>query len=413
MSGEPNNLRVLFSFPHILGRVGIGTTAWHQARGLVDRGLDVTVLAARIERPVDGARRLIPTLRLGGVPLRHKVLGRRGAAAWHDRRVAGYLQRHAADFDLMHAWPDGALRTLRRARRLGLPSLMERPNAHIDYATRVVAEEARRVGYDPPKSHSHTIDARRLAHERAEYAAADRLLCPSDFVARTFREQGIPAGKLTRHRYGYAPADFEATARPAEAGRGLRAVFVGRGEPRKGVHYLLEAWLNSKASNTGQLTLCGAFLPGYLDRLRPQIDHPSVRQIGFTRQVRQHLLDSDVLVLPSVEEGSALVTYEARGCGVALMVSDAAGACCRDGHDALVHRAGDVPTLTRQFDRLAAEPPLLATLRRHTLAERDRYTWAGAAESLEAAYRRLLAEARPEPPAAPTAAAFSPAPAVG
>ena len=43
-----------------------------------------------------------------------------------------------------------------------------------------------------------------------------------------------------------------------------------------------------------------------------------------------------VLVLPSFEEGSALVTYEGRACGCVLVISDRAGAPAEAGVDALV-----------------------------------------------------------------------------
>src|SRR3712207_7615074 len=36
-------LRVLYSFPDILGKPGIGMTAFHQVQGLVDAGFDVTI----------------------------------------------------------------------------------------------------------------------------------------------------------------------------------------------------------------------------------------------------------------------------------------------------------------------------------------------------------------------------------
>ena len=49
-------------------------------------------------------------------------------------------------------------------------------------------------------------------------------------------------------------------------GEGLRAVFVGRCEPRKGLHYALEAWIESGAAERGTFTICGNFYPGYRRR---------------------------------------------------------------------------------------------------------------------------------------------------
>ena len=47
---------------------------------------------------------------------------------------------------------------------------------------------------------------------------------------------------------------------------------------------------------------------------------------GYLADVSGEMRNTDVLVLPSIEEDSALVTYVARASGCVLLVSDAAGA---------------------------------------------------------------------------------------
>ena len=74
---------------------------------------------------------------------------------------------------------------------------------------------------------------------------------------------------------------------------------------------------------------------------------------------------SHVLVLPSIEEGSALVTSEARASGCVLLVSEAAGAICKHMENALVHRVGDVEELTRHITLLDANPDVLANFEPH------------------------------------------------
>jgi hypothetical protein len=49
-------------------------------------------------------------------------------------------------------------------------------------------------------------------------------------------------------------------------------------------------------------------------------------------------------VLLTIEEGSALVTSEARGSGCVLLVSEAAAAICTYMQMALVHQVGDRDT---------------------------------------------------------------------
>jgi glycosyltransferase involved in cell wall biosynthesis len=100
---------------------------------------------------------------------------------------------------------------------------------------------------------------------------------------------------------------------------------------------------------------------------------------------------SDVLILPSVEEGSALVTYEAQACGCVLLVSDAAGARVENGRHGFVHAVGDVSTLTEHLRALHDDPALLASLRRHVVADAPRLTWRAAGRKLHAVYAAVAA----------------------
>jgi glycosyltransferase involved in cell wall biosynthesis len=91
--------------------------------------------------------------------------------------------------------------------------------------------------------------------------------------------------------------------------------------------------------------------------------------------------------LPSVEEGSALVTYEAQASGCALLVSRQAGAVIDDGQQGLVHEAGDVGALERHLRQLDTDRDLVARLRRGALANSKRLTWDHAGVDLVAGYR--------------------------
>src|SRR4030095_13895253 len=105
----------------------------------------------------------------------------------------------------------------------------------------------------------------RLGREEAEYALADRLLCPSEFVAGTFLERGVARDQIARHQYGYAPEHIKLSRRPREDSR-FTVIFVGRCEPRKGLHYALEAWHQSGAAEEGRVIILGACVPGHRPR---------------------------------------------------------------------------------------------------------------------------------------------------
>jgi D-inositol-3-phosphate glycosyltransferase len=383
-------VRVLYTFPHPIGRPGIGTTAFHQVEGLAEHGAEVVLMCTNVVREPQGVSTTLTTLEVGGIRIPHRAIGVDRAYRVHDRRVAARLRR-LVDIDLVHVWPTATLATARAASPLGIPVFREVPNTHTAYAFETVARELDRLGMTPIAGHSHTFDPRTLAREEAEYDAADVLLMPSEFSRRTFLDRGLPAEKLVLHQYGYDARRFFPSREGRPAARPLTVLFAGRCEPRKGLHYALEAWLASGAAEGGTFLICGDFVPGYREAVAPLLDHPSVQVRGFVDDMAAVMRDSDVLILPSVEEGSALVTYEAQACGSVLAVSDAAGARCEHLEHGLVHAAGDVAALTEHLRLLASDGELLARLRAASLARIEELTWSRAGRLLVEAYERHLA----------------------
>ncbi|RYD63257.1 MAG: glycosyltransferase [Verrucomicrobiaceae bacterium] len=382
-------VRVLYSFPHKLGAGRICTTAWHQVEGASRAGAQVTVLAGSQVRPVNDQIKVKTTLSLGKLRVPYKLIGRDLACHWHDIATSMWLNAHHREVDVVHSWPLGSIRTIRTAKRHGIPVVLERPNAHTAYAYEEVERENRDVGIVLPDNHDHEVDPKRLALEESEYAEADYLLCPSDFVARTFLDRGFEQSKLVRHQYGYDLSRFTPHAPNGAAHDGLVMIYAGVVEPRKGLHHALKAWLASGAHEKGTFMVCGEFVPGYRGRLEPMLSHPSVKVMGHRTDLPDLMRQADVFVLSSVEEGSALVTYEARGSGCVLLVSDASGAVCEHMKDGLIHPMRDVAELTAHLRLLDNDRALLENLRAASVAELNQLTWDEAGRRLAEVYRSV------------------------
>jgi glycosyltransferase involved in cell wall biosynthesis len=383
-------LHVLYSFPTRLGVPGIGTTAWHQVQGLADLGVRVSLFCGSVERPLRGVERIVETMKLGPVPLSYRAIGLDRAMAWHDARVARALRRHCGGVDVVHCWPLGSLRTLIAAQDSGIKTLLERPNAHTGFAYDVVAREHARIGLAVPSTHTHAFNQKRLEREEHEYQAASKLACPSDFVASSFQAHGFQSDRIARHQYGFDPEQFSAGPNGNGEPHPFTVTFVGRCEPRKGLHYALQAWHESGAAAAGgRFLIAGTFIEGYESLLGQWLNHPSVVRLGFTPDVTSLMRSSDALILPSLEEGSALVTYEARACGCALLVSEATGAPCEHMRHGLIHRPGDVQMLSEHLKMLLQDADLLRRLRAMSRDESVDLTWASAAKRLRTIYCQL------------------------
>jgi glycosyltransferase involved in cell wall biosynthesis len=390
MKSTAKKIRVLYSFPHKIGADRICTTAWQLVNGVATAGADVVLFPAAVHKGFSNNVEVKPTLGRGNFRIPFKALGRMRALKLHDYIVSRRLEKLAGQIDIVHTWPVGAMATLKTARRLGIPTVLERPNAYTRFAYEVVRAECEKLGITMPPDHEHAFQGELLEREEAEYQLADYLLCPSDFVAQTFVDAGFAPEKLLRHQYGFDEQQFTAGSRVREPNQGLRMLFVGGVAPRKGLHYALEAWLNSSAHTKGTFSIAGGFLANYQEKLAPMLAHPSIKLLGHRKDVHKVMQESDVLVLPSIEEGSALVTSEARGSGCVLLVSDASGAICTHMKNALVHKVGDVQTLTRHISLLNEDRVLLETLRTESLRTVNEITWTAAGARLLQVYEQAI-----------------------
>lgn len=379
-------LKVLYSFPGAIGGPASGLVAWHHVNQLVRAGHDVTLVVASVARTVVGIRSLVRSLDVVGRRIPERTLGRARAYAWHDWRARRVLAN--GQFDVVHTWPAAGARTLELAKRLGVTGLREAPGAHIAEACDGVSREYSRLGLDVPMVWSKFGDGGRLELEEREYAASTAILVPSDYVADSFLSRGFDPSHLIRTRYGFDPSEIRVPVRNSI--HPFTAVYIGRCMPRKGLHFVLEAWLKSRASETGRLLIYGTFDPDYREALRGPLAHPTVTVCGPTEKPGAAYAKADVLLLSSVEEGSALVTYEAQGAGVIPLVSTASGAMIDHGVNGLLHEAGDIATLASQIDLVYEQEKVRRLLRTQALYHAQELTWTAAGRVLVDAYREAL-----------------------
>ena len=115
---------------------------------------------------------------------------------------------------------------------------------------------------------------------------------------------------------------------------------------------------------------------------------------NLSRSNPVHQQNSDILILPTIEEGSALVTSEARGCGCVLLVSEAAGAICTHMENALIHPVGDVETLSNHISMLHDNKILLESFRTESIRTAQDITWSSAGIRLLKIYNNVILESK-------------------
>jgi len=285
----------------------------------------------------------------------------------HDLHAARWLRRHP-DTDVIMPYHGAALRTLRAARDLGIRSVLN--VIHPVNADRIITEEYRKLGY--PGSPTPTRE--RLWEE---LELADYCLTPSPMTTSSLLEVGVPAERIKEVAWG-VDMNRAALLSEHESSSRVRFLFVGKISVHKGVHILREAWSRIKDPNLS-LTIVGEPIRPFeaeLMRAWTAEDDPRVRTIPEAKpDIRAVYRQADIFVFPSLVEGFGMVTMEAMGSGLPVIVTDRSRAVVRHGVDGFVLEPGDVGGLVDCMTRLAGDAALRAQLGRNAHEQARRYSW--------------------------------------
>jgi glycosyltransferase involved in cell wall biosynthesis len=136
----------------------------------------------------------------------------------------------------------------------------------------------------------------------------------------------------------------------------FNVLFVGGITVRKGIAYLLQAFERLQCAHK-RLTLAGSLSPemeGVIKNLRTRLD---IQMTGHVpqAQLKSIMSSSHAMVLPSVEEGLALVQAQAMACGCPIIATENTGArdLFTDGREGFIVPIRDPVSITRCLQELA------------------------------------------------------------
>ncbi len=256
--------------------------------------------------------------------------------------------------DIFMALGATGLHTGRKIQRRGGIYICDRPCSHIRYQDAILREEYERHGL-----RFAGVDPRAIAKEEAEYAAADAVTVPSTFVKRSFLEMGFPEAKLHCVPYGVDLSRFYPVDKP-EADE-FNVLFAGAAAIRKGVGYLLTAFAALQHPRK-RLTFVGGIFPEAKTLIDQAAATLPITCLGHVPQPRlkEIMSRSHVLVLPSVEEGLALVQAEAMACGCPVVATTNTGSedLFEDGVQGFIVPIRSPEAIADRLQRLADDPGL-------------------------------------------------------
>lgn len=290
-----------------LSGIGIDLVTEQQLRAFAEREIPLKLVArGRLDLPGihNSPQPLPPTKLLSWLPSQdYYALNKR----YFSRLGRRHLDR--GDYAGVIAWSKTALHMFEAATKRGIPRLLNVGNSHRDF--------------DSGGASGLITRWPRIPHSRyrEEYALASRILVASDYAAASFIAQGVPKEKVKVIYRGADTERFHPLAdKPA---RPFIVASCGLLGERKGSYELLRVW-QRLALPEAELWLIGHLPENEAAALR-SLAGPSVKFLGFRKDLPALLRQAHLHALLSRNEGLAKVLLEAGASGVPNLCTREAG----------------------------------------------------------------------------------------
>jgi glycosyltransferase involved in cell wall biosynthesis len=264
----------------------------------------------------------------------------------------------AKESDVFIFYRTQGLQTTHRLKQEGASTLcvMEEVNSHIEFAGEILSAEYQRLGFKNERPKEFDYELRLKAYEVADY-----ILCPSEFVRRSFIAQGFSSNRLIKVNYGFPAMVLS----PTDVGKSntFRLLYVGQLHYRKGLRYAIDAFKKLKHPKK-EFVIVG-----------PETDITGLENMSMPEgviftgplkgdELKNQYKQATVFILSSLEDGFGLVVGEALSFGIPILITSSTGACdvVQEGVEGFIVPPGNSEPLWERLQQMADDKDLLVRM---------------------------------------------------
>lgn len=300
---------------------------------------------------------------------------------YSDKLYAWLAAKKVDDCNIIHSLMGYSKWSIKKARKIGAAVIIDCASSHPQNQKNILEEE-----YSKYPTDSKTATDKQIKRLDDELRAADYITIPSDFVEKSFIEQGFPKEKLIKIPFG---ADIKKySMEKKNKSNKFTVLYVGTIQLRKGTHYLLQAWEELNLKNA-ELIVVGRIWPDIHKVIEPYKKNPTIRFVGFAPPKEYHQ-QSDIFVCPSLEEGSAGVVYESMASGLPVITTFNSGSIIRDGKDGFIVPIRNVEAIKEKIMYFYKNPEQIKKMGLSARKYVEKFTWEGYGAKLSKAYEKVL-----------------------
>lgn len=276
------------------------------------------------------------------------------------------------EVDFAYLWPGISLSTYQSIKSTGHKIIFEGVNTPAGNIKSIL--DAEYASLKLPATHGITQQS--IDDELERIVLSDYIYSCNPIMRACFEGIGVPATKILDTSYGLSTSAIldVSSVNPRNQSQAPTFIFVGSIGVRKGVHLLLDYWVKSKLN--AKLKLVGTIEAPLMPLVNKYLADERIEHIPFTPDLPSIYKNADVFILPSLEEGSPLVTYTALGAGLPVIVSPMGGGnVIVDGEDGFVIEPHDEAKWVESMRLLAEDAQLRDKLSKKSKQKALNYTW--------------------------------------
>jgi len=271
-------------------------------------------------------------------------------------RLDARAEKDARQSDLFLFYSGAGRQTVEALKSTPTRGIVEAVNSHVLVQKDILQEEYDRLGLPLRGFHQREV-SRRIR----EYEMADGIICPSSFARQSYIDRGVPADRVRVIPFGIQVSSrLETTERPRDV---FRVLYVGQINIRKGLRYLFDAFEKLKHPNKELWIVGPTSEPTGIADLTPPAQ---TRFLGVLKgeDLARAYRSCHVFVLPTLEEGLALVLGEALSHGLPVIATVNSGGedLFEDGSTGFLVPVRSPEKISEKLQLLVDSPGLLAEM---------------------------------------------------
>ncbi len=313
-----------------------------------------------------------------------------------DKLYVRYYQKKSKKYiknsEIIHTIQDYCNDSIRYAKKLGKIVVYEQIIAFDTTIKKYLEEEVEKWNFDCEYI-DRNYDANKIEKAKENLKCVDYILSPSRFVTESIiTEFGDDIeSKIVEFPYGVDINRFKYNKKTYSNNK-LELLCVSRVTLSKGTKYLVEAMKSIKDLDI-HLTFIG--MPCDKEDIKIVNEMKALKNVTYIPNVphikiNTYFEKSDVFILPSLIEGSALSIYEALASGLPCIVTRNTGSVVRDKIDGFIINEQSIDEIIEKIIYCKNNPDVLSEFSIRARENANRHTWEKYSHNIEMFYKKVL-----------------------